>query len=505
MPDLIHLPEPRLLFGYNQSLEDPRDGLTLLGPHDPAQNYGVKYGVVATKEGSRRLRNWISKLQGPISEVGKERSRPPYPGFEAAFGMPWSVNPALELSFGEEELRKVVMLNDRHKRNFETVRFFTELILRAIRDEEVKPEVWIIVIPNFVRQFCRPESIVLKSDRIEATGRMSMSAARKAVAEPFLFGQLNKDAEAYQYEPDFHNQLKGRLLAAGVVTQIIQEGTIAHHEFLKPNGRPLQNLDSLQSQIAWNLSSAMYYKLGARPWKLDGVREGVCYLGLVFKQDTKHVSPETACCAAQMFLDSGDGVVFKGNIGPWYAPKTGEFHLNATAARTLLEQALESYRSKHDGRNPKEVFIHGKVRYSAEEWRGFLDATPSETNLVGVRIHEAKRFRLYRVGSKMPVLRGLAWVQDYRSAILMTRGYIPRMETYPGMEVPLPLEVEICRGEADIQQVLNDVMGLTKLNYNSCRHSDGWPVTLKFADAVGEVLISGPAISNAPLAFKHYI
>lgn len=87
----------------------------------------------------------------------------------------------------------------------------------------------------------------------------------------------------------------------------------------------------------------------------------------------------------------------------------------------------------------------------------------------------------------------------------MTRGYIPRMETYPGMEVPLPLEVEICRGEAEIQQVLNDVMGLTKLNYNSCRHSDGWPVTLKFADAVGEVLISGPAISNAPLAFKHYI
>ena len=114
-----------------------------------------------------------------------------------AFGMPWSVNPALELSFGEEELRKVVMLNDRHKRNFETVRFFTELILRAIRDEEVKPDVWIIVIPNFVRQFCRPESVVLKSDRIEATGRMSMSAARKAGAEALtsLSGRL-EDAGA---------------------------------------------------------------------------------------------------------------------------------------------------------------------------------------------------------------------------------------------------------------------------------------------------------------------
>jgi len=48
-------------------------------------------------------------------------------------------------------------------------------------------------------------------------------------------------------------------------------------------------------------------------------------------------------------------------------------------------------------------------------------------------------------------------------------------------------------------------LGLTKLNYNSCRHSDGWPVTLNFADAVGEALINGPAISNAPLAFKHSI
>jgi hypothetical protein len=31
-----------------------------------------------------------------------------------------------------------------------------------------------------------------------------------------------------------------------------------------------------------------------------------------------------------------------------------------------------------------------------------------------------------------------------------------------------------------------------------------WPVTLKFADAVGGVLISGPAIPHAPLAFKPF-
>jgi hypothetical protein len=31
------------------------------------------------------------------------------------------------------------------------------------------------------------------------------------------------------------------------------------------------------------------------------------------------------------------------------------------------------------------------------------------------------------------------------------------------------------------------------------------PVTLKFADAVGEILTSGPVGGEVPLPFKHYI
>jgi hypothetical protein len=70
----------------------------------------------------------------------------------------------------------------------------------------------------------------------------------------------------------------------------------------------------------------------------------------------------------------------------------------------------------------------------------------------------------------------------------------------------VPLSVSINRGEADIQVVLQDIVGLTKLNYNSCRHSDGMPVTLKFADAVGEILISAPPRDeDPPLLFRHYI
>lgn len=503
--ELLHLSEPALLFKHNQSMEDPRDGLTFLGPYDSAQNYGVKYGVIGTSDGVRRFKAWVTKIQGPVREVDVGRKRPPFPGFQAAFGIPWSPEPLVELVYNEADLLKCVLLDDPHKRNYETVGFIWDRLLRSIRNDDASPEIWIVVLPDIVYQYCRPKSVVHRSIRVPAIGTMKAADAQRSLNEPFLLPEMNIDAEAYLYEPDFHNQLKGRLLEKGVLTQVVKESTVAHWEFLKANGKPTHQLDNLQSQIAWNLSSAIYYKIGGRPWKLDGVRDGVCYVGLVFKQDAKHAEPETACCAAQMFLDSGDGVVFKGNIGPWYSARSGEFHLTTHAANQLLSQAIESYRSKHNGKSPKEIFIHGRTRFAEAEWHGFREAAGPATNLVGVRIYEADRFRLYRQASKMPVLRGLAWQQSERSAILMTRGYIPRLGTYPGMEVPKPLEIEICQGEADIKQVLKDVLGLTKLNYNSCRFADGLPVTLKFADAVGEVLISGPISPNAPLPFKHYI
>jgi hypothetical protein len=54
--------------------------------------------------------------------------------------------------------------------------------------------------------------------------------------------------------------------------------------------------------------------------------------------------------------------------------------------------------------------------------------------------------------------------------------------------------------------VLKDILTLTKLNYNSCHFADGKPMTLQFADKIGEILIAGSIEKDkAPLAFKFYI
>jgi len=92
-----------------------------------------------------------------------------------------------------------------------------------------------------------------------------------------------------------------------------------------------------------------------------------------------------------------------------------------------------------------------------------------------------------------------------KSAFLWTVGHVPKIQTALSMEVPNPIFIDVNKGEADIEQVLRDILALTKLNYNACIYADGIPVTIRFADKIGEILTASIDIKAPPLAFKYYI
>lgn len=57
-----------------------------------------------------------------------------------------------------------------------------------------------------------------------------------------------------------------------------------------------------------------------------------------------------------------------------------------------------------------------------------------------------------------------------------------------------------------IEGAMADVLALTKLNYNACIFGDGVPVTLRFDDALGEILTAAPRKNELPpLPFRYYI
>ncbi len=505
---LEYLSEPNLLFLHGQAMADPREGLVLFGPLDQGKPHGVRMGIVGTAEGIRRVGEFVKRLRTPVYPVEPKRNRPVFPGFDAAFGIPWNPQPFAKAELDPLELYRRAHLEDKHQRVYETAGFYADAILKEHREGDDVVDLWVVAVPDFVWQNCRPRSVISKELKIRTPDAIGEAEAKRRKDEPvFDFAEWRGDDVAYQFDPDFHNQLKGRLLLKKIPTQVVRESTIAFREFRRPSGKLQRDLAILESQIAWNLSSAVFYKAGGRPWKLGAARKGVCYLGLVFKQLNREKDPETACCAAQMFLDSGDGVVFKGDVGPWYNPKRGDFHLKPKAAEQLVSIAIESYKNSHGQNPPAELFIHGKTRFSDEEWNGFKTAGGQSTKIVGVRIVPDSSLKVYHP-SDNPILRGSAFYQTEKKGLLWTKGWTPRLQTYPGMEVPLPTKIEITRGDASIREVFADVLALTKLNYNSCRFSDGIPVTLRFANAVGEILISGPkttATNNPPFAFRYYI
>lgn len=501
---LIYIPEPQLCFGHEQQLDFSKDGLMLFGPLDGSDRpSSLRIGLVASPKGVERYKKWVETINDYIPSGNADAvHHTPFPGFEAVFGAKWPIEPVCIIKVPEKRILETIRIKDRYQAIYNTVSLYEDEIRRHLREEESSVDVWFVVVPEEVHKYGRPKSSVPNSIAQPSPILMDQKQARSLDTQHSLFEEDYQNAEIYKYELNFHNQLKARLLDTKEVLQVVRETTLAPKDFII-NDRQVRQLQDPAS-VAWNLCTTAFFKSSGRPWRLADVREGVCYVGLVFKKDMTSKDPSNACCGAQMFLDSGDGLVFKGAMGPWYSDTTREYHLPFEAAKRLAETIVSAYEKTH-GYPPKELFIHGKTRINQAEWDGFQAGVPSDTNVVSIRIRDDGLFKLYSSGTRA-VPRGMAFLINYRKGYLWSKGYIPRLKTYPGREIPRPLSIEICYGQAELSRVMADILGLTKINFNACVYADGEPVTLRFADQVGEILTAIPTAHDLPpLPFKHYI
>lgn len=503
-PEIIHLPEPKLSFGYNQKTSDPRDGLTLFGPYSKKKISGqINVGIIGPEKLREKLVEFLVKIHSPVKSDTNDTARPDFPGLNATFGIHINFNNLQQIEVPQNEIEKYLQYADNHQRVHNLTNLYSDRLIDFVNNEEIPVTVWFVIIPEDIFKFGRPNSRIPKSDENVTIGLKMKDRSSQQLS---MFFQKENDAlrEAYQFEVNFHNQLKAKLLGDKIITQIIRESKI-DYENLWDNEDKIKQEKIFDSSKAWNISTTLYYKSGGLPWRLGEVRENVCYLGLVYKKLDSNENSRNACCAAQMFLDSGDGMVFRGNIGPWYNPRTKEFHLSQHDAIEIINQSLEAFkRYSPTSSYPKEVFIHAKTYFEDDEWNGFVEAAANKSKIIGVRIRDDRTFKMYRDFSYC-IPRGSCLVYDSNKAYLWTRGFVTRLQTQIGLETPNPLNIEIIKGESDIVSVCKDILALTKLNYNTCSFADGAPVTLKFAESIGEVLTAGKDIQGNVLPFKHYI
>lgn len=519
MTDIFHfLGEPLLQFGNGQTAEDPHDGLALFGPAE-ARSQLPDNIVIGTDQGIALWQGWCAALNAPAACVDSTRHRawPPFPGFDVAFGAKWP-SPIRNYQVDADLLSRASLKADRFERSYAVTNLYMETLARLSR-LDARPALAVCIVPNEVYKNCRPNSWVPVGDRSDTVRtKDEIKFLRRAIDDQktgqsrmfddedthfaAVFEQVDDFEKAHSFSSDFRRQLKGRMMAHELPIQIIKESTLDITPQVR-NGEP--GVNPLSDRL-WNFGTAVFYKCGAKPWKTPWAREGVCYVGLAYKlaEDNRN-----ACCAAQLFLDSGDGVVFVGEFGPWYSQERGEFHLPPNKAEALLRGTIETYKNQ-DGRPLTEIFLHARSGINPEEYQGFLRACPPGVNLVTIRVRQDRHGpRLYRYDEhpdiakrgQYPIQRGIFWQRSARHGLLFTNGFKPRIATYDGFEVPVPLAITIQHGDGDLVQVAKDILGLTKLNYNSCQLGEGQPITVKYSDRVGEILLANPGL--APHEWKH--
>lgn len=475
--NITHLDEPDLEFAAGSHHIDPRHGITDYGPADAASTTvrTIRCGVVGTPQAIDGLRRWLDRCRQPIPGKKSRLARlfVPFPGFDTSMGFRSTLifDSRLERPLRDRDLKNLSSLNPA-----EAVRSAVELYMEELSVLNEEPGCDVVLI-------ARPDQLA-EGTQEEPQPRRSRRGPAKVPAAG-----------------DFRAQLKAEAMRHSHPLQLIRR-TTWDPSYKPPDdkGRSLQD----EATRAWNLHAALYYKAGGVPWRL--VRRAAdlttCYVGVSFYRTISDDTLQTS--VAQVFNERGDGMIIRG--GPAHISRDDrQPHLSAEHAETLLTDCLARYRKEHHT-SPARLVLHKSSSYTAAEIEGFGKAAESERlhSLELLWIPSGEAIRLFRRGQHPP-LRGTMLSLDDQRHLLYTHGSVPFYSTYPGLYVPVPLAFRMIDCESSPDQLAEELLALTKMNWNQTQLNTRKPITLETSKRVGDILRRLPADIQPQARYAFYM
>jgi hypothetical protein len=491
---------------------DPKTGLALYGPYDsedPSRPLRIRLGLIGTGPMIELGCRWIERCQGkvnPISRVRYEGRLVPEPMDPTVF----PIFPGLGPTFGAEFVLAEPMiqtLTAHDIASLENIPLFeprvTRLVellmdrLRVLADRPAKPDVVIIALSTEVRKLCT----IASHHRTRAAQPMTLGQRLKRdLAADAARGQANLFDVAAAHSVDvenvpedeehsvLHHGLKARAMELDLTTQLVWQEAL--------EGSPRVENDATR---AWNFWTGVYYKAGGIPWRVSGLEQGTCFVGVSFYRDRGDRAFRT--CMAQAFSDQGEGLVLRSEPFKWEDLRSP--HLTNALAQALMERVLHAY-DQHWHQPPSRVVVHKWQRYWSEEREGFEAAIIPLTKRYDLVAFGSRGLRFFRTGNEPP-LRGTMVPLSSTNALLYTRGYIPYLGEYPGMRVPRPVEIVEHFGSAPMSQLCREVLALTKMDWNSAAFAGKDPITTAFAEDVADILAQIPSHMTPKPYYRFYM
>jgi len=450
------IPEPELEFGDGTHV-DIRFGMMRYKPFDYKDARApkeVKLGIVGTNETIEGLTTWLNRCRSGFAakESRQPNLFPMFPGYggDTPLPTPLVLSSQTQRSIRSTDFDKINKMSDKNEGIREAVRIFTEEIEYLSQNSSV--DVVMCAVPDLLLDYMQEGQVVTSTGRI-----------------------------------DFRDLLKARVMTFSTHTQVVLPST--YDEAKRRNQKKRKTkIRKTQDEAtrAWNLYTALYYKSKGTPWRLirDSSQHTTCYVGISFFRTIDGSSLETSI--AQVFNERGDGIIVRGGAAR-ISKEDRQPHLSAQDAHDLLFRALETYRKEH-GTLPARVVLHKSSNYNGEELEGFRAALDEQRiTTVDLITIGTTDFRLFR-DAEYPPLRGTYIHLDAKRQVLYTKGSVDFFSTYPGMYIPNPLEIRCFQIEQTPRYLAQEIMGLSKMNWNKTQFDGSDPITLWASRKVGSVL-----------------
>lgn len=469
LPNYAVVPECALSFHpANAGLKatHPLRGLADFGPYSRGMSPALvaaplRLAFVTIEGHASRLRDYLNSLEVQHTSEARSGYFPPFDGFEAVYG--------ISLQVPQQRGDSVVLIRESDAREAltrpEPEREFLELLARSIRElmqRRAEFDVVVFYFPQFL------ESVFRVSNDV--------------------------------YDFDLHDAVKALTATVGLPSQVILDRSIDFAD---------------RCSVLWSLSLALYTKAGGIPWKLvNAAPHRTAFVGLsyVLRHETGRQSILTCC--SQLFDDVGHGfqfLLFTADEIKWVGRSP---FLTRAGMRRLLTRTLELY-LRQAGELPSRVVVHKTTQFTRDERDGAGEALGNVGGYDLLQIQESTAWLAAkgRQGSAtaFPVDRGTVLPLSRYSFLLWTQGdawgIAERNRSYfqEAKGVPHPLLITQHAGETSLLDSANELLALTKMNWNTSRLYNNLPVTIGSASTLGRVSKYMPDYSALPYQFRLFM
>jgi len=318
------------------------------------------------------------------------------------------------------------------------------------------------------------------------------------IFEQFRMGNTGEDF-------NLHDAIKLYAIDKKIKVQFIEEKSLNAYEPCK---------------VMWALSASIYAKQGGILWRPISLDTETAFVGISYSL-SKEKGISVGC--SQLFDSSGTGLrlLLRKIKDPQFIKKNP--FMKADEARQMMSILREQYYKSFPISKLNRIVIHKTTFFTHEEIKGFTQALEGIEDIELLQIQEFSPWRGIRYKDidvksdvyNFPMKRGTVIKLSENEFLIWTHGCVINNELFNeknynyykgGRGIPMPLKIKRFYGKATGDTLTNEIMMLTKMNWNSgdslYKHL---PVTLDFAKVLSRMSKQNEALYDQLYDFRYFM